>query len=136
MGVEQLDSAGIPASAAKITFQRLRNSTEWHKIEELFYLIPPCVKLRVNIGLINATGTVLGTGFRLESRSPQIRINTALGYPLDDLQVTPKQIGMFDADFRLKRAAAIQVATRQSVLISKQELTGLSMDMLPALCWA
>ena len=124
VGVEQLDSAGIPASAAKITFQRLRNSTEWHKIEELFYLIPPCVKLRVNIGLINATGTVLGTGFRLESRSPQIRINTALGYPLDDLQVTPKQIGMFDADFRLKRVAAIQVATRQSVLISKQELTG------------
>ncbi len=124
VGVEQLNGAGEPASAAKITFRRLRTSTEWHKVEHLFYLIPPCVKLRVNIGLINATGTVWGTGFRLESRSPQIRINTALGYPLDDLQVTPKQIGMFDADFRLKRVAAIQVAPGQSALSSKQELSG------------
>ena len=124
VGVEQLNSAGKPASAAKITFQRLRTSTEWHRVEHLFYLIPPCVKLRVNIGLTNATGTVWGTGFRLESRSPQIRINTALGYPLDDLKVTPKQIGMFDADFRLKRVAAIQVAPGQSVLTSKLELTG------------
>ena len=82
------------------------------------------MKLRVNIGLINATGTVWGTGFRLESRSPQIRINTALGYPQDDLEVSPTQIGMFDADFRLKRVAAIQVAPGQSVLPSKQELAG------------
>ncbi len=124
VGVEQLDSAGEPASAAKITFERLRVSSEWHKVEHLFYLIPPCVKLRVNIGLINATGTVWGTGFRLESRSPQIRINTALGFPQDDLQVTPTQIGMFDADFRLKRVAAIHTAPGQSVLRSQEELTG------------
>ena len=73
---------------------------------------------------MNATGSVWGTGFRLESRPPQIRINTALGFPQDDLQVSPTQIGLFDADFRLKRVAAIQVAPGQSVLTSKQELTG------------
>ncbi len=124
VGVEQVDKAGEPASAAKITFEKLRVSSEWHKVECLFYLVPPCVKLRVNIGLLNATGTVWGTGFRLESRSPQIRINTALGYPVDDLQVTPTQIGMFDADFPLKRVAAIHTAPGQSVLRSQETLTG------------
>ncbi|HTU52258.1 MAG TPA: hypothetical protein VMF56_16830 [Acidobacteriaceae bacterium] len=124
IGVEQLDSTGEAAYAAKVTFEELRTSSDWHKIERLFYLIPTCVRLRVRIGLSNATGSVWGTGFRLEHRSPQIRINTALGFPQDDLQVSPTQIGMFDADFRLKRVAAIQVAPWQSVLNSKQELTG------------
>lgn len=124
IGVEQIDSTGEAAYAAKVTFEELRTSAGWHKVERLFYLIPTCVRLRVRVGLMNATGSVWGTGFRLESRSPQIRINTALGFPQDDLQVSPRQIGMFDADFRLKRVAAIQVAPGQSVLASKQELTG------------
>ena len=124
VGVEQLDSTGEQAYAAKVTFEELHTSTDWHKVERLFYLIPTCVKLRVRIGLMNATGSIWGTGFRLESRSPQIRINTALGFPQDDLQVSPTQIGMFDADFRLKRATAIQVAPGQSVLSSDHILTG------------
>ncbi|MGB6934696.1 MAG: hypothetical protein WBD91_18110 [Acidobacteriaceae bacterium] len=124
VGVEQLDSTGEAAYAAKVTFEELRTSSDWHKVERLFYLIPTCVRLRVRIGLMNATGSVWGTGFRLEGRSPQIRINTALGFPQDDLQVLPTQIGIFDADFRLKRVAAIQVAPGQSILTSKQELMG------------
>ena len=124
IGVEQLDSTGEPAYAAKVTFEELRTSAEWHKVERLFYLIPTCVKLRVRIGLTNATGSVWATGFRLESRSPQIRINTALGFPQDDLEVSPTQIGMFDADFRLKRVAAIQVAPGQSVLTSQTKTDG------------
>ncbi|HEY5256705.1 MAG TPA: hypothetical protein VIJ53_18770, partial [Acidobacteriaceae bacterium] len=124
IGIEQLDKTGEPAYAAKVTFEELRSSAEWHKVERLFYLIPTCVKLRVRVGLMNATGNVWATGFRLESRSPQIRINTALGFPQDDLEVSPTQIGMFDADFRLKRATAIQVAPGQSVLASKEKMLG------------
>ncbi|MGB8478931.1 MAG: hypothetical protein WCE63_08825 [Acidobacteriaceae bacterium] len=124
VGVEQLDSAGEPAYAAKVTFEELRTSAEWHKLDRLFYLIPTCVTLRVRIGLTNATGTIWGTGFRLENRSPQIRINTALGFPQDDLQVSPTQIGIFDADFRLKRVAAMHTAPGQSVLPSQAALTG------------
>ncbi len=124
VGVEQLGSTGGPTYAAKITFEQLRASSEWHKVEHLFFLIPTCVKLHVTIGLINATGSVWGTGVRLEGRSPQIRINTALGFPQDALHVTPRQIGMFDADFRLKRVAAIHTAPGQSVLRSQEELTG------------
>ena len=66
VGVEQLDSTGEAAYAAKVTFEELRTSSDWHKVERLFYLIPTCVRLRVRIGLMNATGSVWGTGFRLE----------------------------------------------------------------------
>ena len=124
VGVEQLDSTGEPAYAAKLRFEELHTSSKWHKVERLFYLLPTCVKLRVRIGLLNATGSIWGTGFRLENRSPQIRINTALGFPQDDLEVSPTQIGMFDADFRLKRVEAILAAPGQSVLTSSQKLEG------------
>ncbi|HZY61843.1 MAG TPA: hypothetical protein VFE38_04890, partial [Edaphobacter sp.] len=124
VGVEQLDDQGNPAYAARITFEEIRGSHDWHKVERLFYLIPTCRKLRVHIGLKNATGAVWGAGFRLEHRSPQVRINTEFGFPEDSLTVTPEQIGMFDPDFRLKRATAIRPAAGQAVIGPMQELTG------------
>ena len=102
VGVEQLDSSGEPAYAARLTFEEIRGSNAWHKVERIFYLIPDTRKLRVRAGLKNATGTLWGAGFRLEHRSPQVRINTEFGFPEDSLQVKPTQIGMFDPDFRLE----------------------------------
>ena len=116
VGVEQLDKEGEPAYAAKITFEQIQGSSEWHPVEQLFYLVPDCQKLRVRIGLKDATGTVWGAGFRLEHRSPQVRINTEFGHPEDSLVITSRQIGMFDADFRLKHATVLHSAAGQSVL--------------------
>jgi hypothetical protein len=124
VGVEQLDSAGELAYAAKTSFEEIRGSSDWHKIEQMFYLVPIARTLRVRIGLKSATGMVLGAGFRLEPRSPQVRINTEFGYPEDSLVISPRQIGMFDADFRIKRAAAIGQAKEQSVLEKIAELPG------------
>jgi hypothetical protein len=124
VGVEQLDEKGNPAYAARVTFEEARGVSDWHKVERLFYLIPTCRKLRVHIGLKNATGTAWGAGFRLEHRSPQVRINTEFGFPEDSLTVTPEQIGMFDPDFRLKRATVIRRAAGQSVVEAAGELTG------------
>jgi hypothetical protein len=124
VGVEQLDSTGEPAYAAKTSFEELCGSSDWHTVERLFYLVPTARTLRVRIGLKSATGTVLGAGFRLEPRSPQVRINTEYGFPEDSLEINRRQIGMFDSDFRLKRAVAIKPYEGQLILGEQAELSG------------
>lgn len=125
VGVEQLDGEGYPAYAARVTFAEVRGTSDWQKVSRLFYLTPTCRKLRVRIGLKNATGAVWGTGFRLEHRSPQVRINTAHGFPEDSLNVSPKQIGMFDPDFRLRRVEVVRPAKGQAILpVDAGEVTG------------
>ena len=123
-GIEQLDEKGEPVSAAGLELERIQDSLPWHKVARLITVGTGCRKLRVGFGLNNATGTIWGAQFRLERRSPQVRINTALGFPQDELQITPDQIGMFDADFRLKRVASIRPAEGQTILGGSQELGG------------
>lgn len=124
VGVEQLEENGEPAYAARITFEESRGTREWHRVERLFYLVPTCHKLRVHIGLKKATGTLWGANFRLEHRSPQARINTQFGFPEDSLIINPRQVGMFDPDFRLKRAAKLRPAGHQSAAGAGSEWTG------------
>ena len=124
VGVEELGVGGTPAYAARLTFEEKRGSSDWFKVSRLFYLVPTCRKLRVHIGLKHATGTVWGAGFRLEHRSPQVRINTEYGFPEDSLLIDPRQIGMFDPDFRLKRTTAIRPSAGQSVVGAAGEWTG------------
>ena len=124
VGVDQLEGNGELAYAARITFEEIRGSSEWHKVERLFYLVPTCRTLRVHIGLKNATGTLWGAGFRLERRSPQVRMNTEYGFPEDSLIISPRQIGMFDPDFRLKRATRIGAAGGQSIVGAVGEWSG------------
>lgn len=124
IGIEQLDESGAKAYAASLIFEKIRGTEDWHKVERLIYLIPTCRKLRISFGLDNATGTVWGAQFRLEKRSPQPRINTALGFPQDELRISPSQIGIFDADFRLRRVASIHSAKEQSILKERVDASG------------
>ncbi len=114
IGVEQLDAQGNPAYAARLTFEELRGTTVWHPVERIFYLVPDCVTLRVKISLTNATGTLEASGVRLESLPAQVRINTALGWPEDSLTVKDWQLGIFDADYRLKRVASLRTLPSDS----------------------
>ncbi len=123
-GIEQLDEKGNQIYGMNVELGRIQGSRAWHKVERLIYLAPGCRKLRIGFGLNRATGTIWGAQFRLERRSPQVRMNTALGFPQDELQISPEQIGMFDADFRLKRVATIRPAVGQSVINSTRELSG------------
>jgi hypothetical protein len=116
IGFEQLDEKGFLAYAAGLYLDQIQGSREWHRVERLITLIPTCKSLRIGFGLQNATGTVWAGGFKLEHRSPQIRINTAEGFPQDELRITQKQIGIFDADFRLKRVSSLHPAMEQSIL--------------------
>jgi hypothetical protein len=54
---------------------------------------------------------------RLNFRLPQPeRLNTRHGQPADGLEVAPTQLGVFDADYRLRRAASARAAPQQSVI--------------------
>jgi len=123
-GIEQLDTKGEQIYAASLELERIQDSRAWHKVERLIYLAPGCKKLRVGFGLRNATGAIWGAQFSLEHRSPQVRINTAQGFPQDELQIAPEQIGMFDADFRLKRVSTIRPAAGQKIVGGSGELSG------------
>ncbi len=123
-GFEQLNEKGERIYGAGLELERIQDSRPWHKVERLVYLAPGCRKLYIGFGLNNATGTIWGAQFRLEHRSPQVRINTAQGFPQDELQIAPGQIGMFDADFRLKRASFIRPAAGQKIVSGNEELSG------------
>lgn len=112
IGVEQLTAEGNPAYAARMTFEEVRGGKDWHAVERLFYLVRECVTLRVWFGLQNATGTVQVEEVRLEERPDQVRINTALGWPEDSLRVKELQLGLFDADYRLKRVEGLRSIAR------------------------
>jgi hypothetical protein len=107
ISVEERDQSGNLAYAARVTFAELRGTHAWHPVERLFYLTPTCRILRVRVGLKNATGTVRAKSMRLEARPDQVRINTQFGFPEDSLITDDLQIGIFDADFRLKRATQL-----------------------------
>ena len=120
IGVEQLDKTGEPAYAARVTFAEMRGTTDWDSVERLFYLVPECVTLRVRVTLKNATGTVETSDVRLEERSAQVRINTAAGWPEDSLTVKNTQLGLFDADYRLKRVAGLQTVPLEGAVIKTE----------------
>jgi hypothetical protein len=44
------------------------------------------------------------------------RLNTRYGHPADSLEVAPTQLGVFDADYRLQRAASARAAPHQCVV--------------------
>ncbi len=99
---------GNPAYAARVTFEELRGTHDWHSIDRLFYLVPDCKTLRVRIALTNATGILEAADLRLEHRPQQFRLNTTTGWPEDSLTVAHDQIGIFDQSFPLKRVAQLR----------------------------
>ncbi|HEX3662906.1 MAG TPA: hypothetical protein VHU89_15835 [Acidobacteriaceae bacterium] len=124
LGIEQLDEKGESIEAAGVQLAEIRDTRPWQQVRRLICLAPGCRKLRVGFGLQKATGTLWVAALRLEHRLPQVRINTASGFPQDELQINPRQIGMFDADFRLKRASLLRPAADQKILHAPGTMTG------------
>lgn len=52
------------------------------------------------------------------------RLNTRHGRPADGLEVSPTQLGVFDADYRLQRVASVRAAPGQSVVRQDLSLCG------------
>jgi len=91
ISIDQLDEKGEAIWGPCLVLEDLRGSHDWHRVERLIYLAPGCVKLRIGVGLRNATGTLWASRLSLEARSPAVRMNTSRGFPQDELQIDPGQ---------------------------------------------
>jgi len=121
---QQLDAKDNEIYAAGLELKTLTGTSPWSRVERIFCVAPGCKTIRVSFGLNHATGRLEGAGFQLKSCPPQLRINTAHGFPQDELQIKPEQIGIFDADFRLRRVTTLRAAEEQTILPASCELHG------------
>ncbi|HUD14726.1 MAG TPA: twin-arginine translocation signal domain-containing protein [Terracidiphilus sp.] len=124
ISIDQLDEKGEAIWGPCLVLEDLRGSHDWHRVERLIYLAPGCVKLRIGVGLRNATGTLWASRLSLEARSPAVRMNTSRGFPQDELQIDPGQIGMFDADSHLTRVSSLRAASGHFIVPEIGELKG------------
>jgi hypothetical protein len=123
--LEQLDESHRPIEMVKPEVIRLRGTTDWLEYrrvtvasdEPASVFAIPTRWIRVRFGLWNASGTLWVDQVSLRKKFPEIRINTAKGNPVgDSLHVTPEQIGVFDADYRLHRVSYLSTAPSQEVV--------------------
>jgi hypothetical protein len=98
-------------------FAQVRGSSEWTEYAFETTADPRTAVLVVKCGIYRASGTAWFDGFALadvtgiEARP----MNTATGQPQDGLVVSPAQIGVFDADYRLRRVQSVQAAAGQTI---------------------
>ena len=124
MAVYQHDAAGKLVEFRD--FAVARGTTGWQPFSYDFTPQPRVARLRIPLGLYQASGTAWFDDIRLgDVTAMNYRpMNTATGKPADGLEVAPTQIGVFDASFPLKRARSIRTAPGQSVVSRAVELSG------------
>lgn len=108
------------ADGKLVTFRdvaQVRGDSGWTEYAFETTADPRTAALVAKCGMYRASGTawfddfVLADVTGIEAKP----MNTALGRPEDGLIVSPSQIGVFDADYRLRRAAAIHAASGQGL---------------------
>lgn len=124
ISLEQIAAKGEIVYATPAEFDHLRGDSDWKLFEETIALSPETKRLRVRFGLHSAGGLLQARDVRLHELSGEPRINTAKGFPQDELVVKTKQIGMFDPDYRLKRVHSLRSATDQVVIGQAVNLQG------------
>jgi hypothetical protein len=124
INLEQLDAAGEVVYATQQEVGRAAGTSDWGAVRTLISLAGDTRHLRVRFGLFEATGTLWVSGVRLERRSDDPQINTSRGLPQDELVVQPEQIGMFDADYRLRRVSYLEAAPEQFVCKADSRVKG------------
>jgi len=124
LNLEQLDAAGGVVYATQQEVGRATGTSDWQTVRMVVSLAAETRRLRVRFGLRQATGSLWVSGLRLEQRSDDPQINTSRGLPQDDLVIEPEQIGMFDADYRLKRVSYLEAAPNQQVCETASRVHG------------
>ena len=98
-------------------FAQVRGTTDWKRYDFDFTPEPGAAVLYVKCGLYQASGTAWFDDVRLAdiSGTEPRPMNTATGSPQDGLDVSPTQIGVFDADYRLRRVSRVETAPDQTI---------------------
>ncbi len=107
-------------------FAATRGTTDWRPYRYVFTPKPGVSRLHVKLGLYLARGTAWFDDIRLADITGigLKPMNTASGTPADGLEVSPAQIGVFDASFPLKRACRLKTAPRQHIVREQVEQEG------------
>lgn len=124
INLEQLDSSGQPIYVVKKEVVRLRGTNGWRRYQRETVANPETRRIRIQFGISKAFGSLWVDQVSLRKKFPEIRINTAKGFPNDELRVTPQQIGVFDADYRLRRVSFLSIAEGQEVVKESFRLDG------------
>jgi hypothetical protein len=124
LSLEQRDSRGYIIYAMPLELKCISGTTDWQTVREIVALAPQARQFRLRFGLRSASGTILVKDLRLEERRAEPRLNTATGFPQDELVIQPEQIGVFDPDYRLKRVAYIEPAPGQRVFAQSLHVSG------------
>ena len=122
IAVYQHDEAG--AMVEFRDFAVVRGTSDWQQFTYEFVPRPSVRRVRILLGIYDATGTawfddirlgdVTGLGFQ--------PINTATGRPRDGLELLPEQIGIFDASYPLRRVAGLRTAAGQHIVDAPVEV--------------
>jgi len=116
INLEQLDASHHPIYVVKTEVVRLRGTNGWKLYQRETVANPETKWIRVTFGLSKSFGKLWVDQVSLRKKFDQIRINTSKGFPNDELRVTPEQIGVFDADYRLRKVASLEAAPDQDVV--------------------
>lgn len=103
-----------------VTFRDIaqaRGTSDWAEYAFEAEAAPRTAALTVRCGIYRASGTAWFDDFALADVTglDAKPMNTARGKPEDGLVVSPAQIGVFDADYRLRRARALRAAPGQNL---------------------
>ncbi|MBN2450520.1 MAG: beta-galactosidase [Lentisphaeria bacterium] len=115
LAIYQFDEAG-----ALVTFRdfaQQRGASDWRTHTYTFSTEPRTALCTIKVGIFRATGTAWFDEVRLADVTglQWLPMNTRTGKPEDGLRTAPAQMGLFDADYPLKRSAALHAAAGQTI---------------------
>ncbi|MCS7266243.1 MAG: hypothetical protein NZ805_15600, partial [Armatimonadetes bacterium] len=87
---------------------QVRGSKDWQQFKATFVVPFGVDRVEIRFGIYNATGVAFFDDVRLERVEFAPRINTRYGEPQDGLELSPLQIGIFDAHHLLRNAVSLQ----------------------------
>ncbi len=90
---------------------QVRGSRDWQHFQSTFIVPAGADRVDIRFGLYQAAGEAFFDDVRLEQVEFPRCINTHFGRPEDALEISPWQLGMFDADYRLERVRRLEAGT-------------------------
>lgn len=87
---------------------QVKGTRNWQHFTATFTVPYGVDRVVIRFGLYNAIGTAFFDDVRLERIEKPLYINTHYGQPYDGLEISPLQIGMFDAHHLLHRAVQLR----------------------------
>jgi len=87
---------------------QVRGDTDWQYFSATFVVPYGVDRVEIRFGIYNAVGKAFFDNVRLERVEMPPCINTRYGNPQDGLEISPLQIGMFDAHYPLRNAIQLE----------------------------